>query len=412
MLASTPIAGFSVNRPQTFKELLDREIHYYLNLKRLAELQLATIRTCGGKTIENDLLYEQLLFASIDGLFTRLHNFGERLIVFFNIVKAGYLDSLKRNNRRGLEVDPNSVNVVTGPDDRVARSVARDLTGELQRGFLERYDARFPGVSARNSGAPNHADVDAVVETLREVLVPINRHRDKVVAHWDDQAVPATVKDLEKALAHIESLLSDLFLFSQLGTYVFELGGAAADVERTTTDLCELILGEFRVRKAADADMDSVYMMGYDTWGDGQSKTAYLEGCRTSPKYAAGTWYVLEDREGEPLSALIVYNSPNHGLQENTLGIGSLATKLAERGKGYANHLMWDLMRSFLDRNHETIFYLFADVNSKFYEALDFKKLPEHLQTKVGSTAMARCLQSDRLQRVLESAGYRPPSYF
>lgn len=394
-----------------FKNLLDREIHFFLNLKRLAELQIRTFKTCSAKTIKNDLLYEQFLFASIDGLFTRLHNFGERLIGFLAVVKGGHLYNLKRNNRRGLAVAPREVNVVSGPDERLARSVARDITEELQQKFLERYDARFPGVSARSAGAPNHKDIDAVVDKLRKVLEPIKRHRDKVVAHWDDQAEPATVTDLEHALAHIEALLGDLFLFSQLGSYVFELGGIAADVKGTAIDLCELILGEFRVRAAATKEMKDIYMMGFDTWGAGQSEEQYVANCRASAKYAAGKWYVLEDRDGHPVSSVIVYEKPAYGQAQPAVGIGSLATKSSERRRGHGRQLIWDLMRQLQGPQSATVFYLYADANPAFYEELGFVRLPERLQTKPGSTAMIRG-RDEVLRTMLEDSSYFPPAYF
>lgn len=60
-------------------------------------------------------------------------------------------------------------------------------------------------------------------------------------------------------------------------------------------------------RPAIPADMDRIYMMGFDAWGEGSNQDDYLSGCRSSPKYAQGKWFVLE-HDQELLSSLIVYS--------------------------------------------------------------------------------------------------------
>ena len=69
-------------------------------------------------------------------------------------------------------------------------------------------------------------------------------------------------------------------------------------------------------RLAKTEEFDRIYMMGFDVWSDGASEEDYLVGCRASPKYAKGTWYVLAN-EDQLVSSLITYN-----LGPNIIGIG------------------------------------------------------------------------------------------
>ena len=47
------------------------------------------------------------------------------------------------------------------------------------------------------------------------------------------------------------------------------------------------------IRTASDSELELVYRMGFDVWGEGLGLDDYLAGCRASPKYAAGVWRVL-----------------------------------------------------------------------------------------------------------------------
>ena len=42
------------------------------------------------------------------------------------------------------------------------------------------------------------------------------------------------------------------------------------------------------VRLAEKSDMNSVYMMGFDVWSEGETEKEYLDGCEDSLKYANG----------------------------------------------------------------------------------------------------------------------------
>lgn len=60
------------------------------------------------------------------------------------------------------------------------------------------------------------------------------------------------------------------------------------------------------VRKAELHELDAIYTMGFDVWGDGLTLDDYLAGCRNSEKYLSGTWYVLVEKD-RVVSSLIVY---------------------------------------------------------------------------------------------------------
>jgi Acetyltransferase (GNAT) domain len=396
--------------PQDFDCLLDNQIYYFLQLKRLYELQAEILLRCEGRLIKNDLIYQQMLFASLDGLFVRISNFHDRLHKFFNLIKAHHLHRFKRNNKRDLAVNPREVLTGDFREKGVDRRTADIFTKEIQRNFDKQYDKLFPGVRERNEGCPNHSDFDQIAEKLRKIFDPIKNHRDTVVAHWDKKGEPATISELKIALDHLEYLLGAFYLVSKLGTYIFELGGIAARVEQTAVDLAELILGEFRIRAATPSEMAEIYEMGFDAWGDGYPKDQYNLTCANSLKYAKGIWYVLENKFGKPVSSLITYPLP--ALEQiPCAGIGSLATIPTLRKKGHAQKIVWEVRRLLQDRDKIRVFYLWSDIESKFYRSLNFVALPERLQRRPGSILMVHC-SKEHLDMICNDPGFEPPDYF
>ena len=393
-----------------FDKILDREYHYYLHLKRLYSLQMNVLNACSGRTIKNDLVYQQMLFASIDGLFVRLINYRGRLLDLLTRLKNNHLDRFKKNNKKGLTVSPEKISNFGDSDPHGSKFVSRVFTAQMKQNFDKVYDRLFPGVKLRAEGRPNHADFDLLSKELVKVFAPIKTHRDTVVAHWDEKQEPATVEDLKKAMEHIEVLLRDLYYVSKLGSLTFELGGVAASVTRTSGELADLILGEHRTRKATTSEMDHIYMMGFDAWTDGQSEEKYLEGCQTSPKYAKGTRYVLEDSEGKAISSLITYDLDSAN-GKPAIGIGSIATEKMQRKKGFAGQLLWDVINLFFERDGSRVFFLYSDIGPKYYEQFGFIKLPEQFQIRDGSLAMMRCSNEVR-EILLADPSFQPPGYF
>ncbi|MEZ9176257.1 GNAT family N-acetyltransferase [Vibrio kanaloae] len=124
------------------------------------------------------------------------------------------------------------------------------------------------------------------------------------------------------------------------------------------------------LRKAEAHELDFIYSMGFDVWGDGLSSEEYLAGCRNSEKYLSGTWYVLVEND-QVVSSLIVY-SGMFGLKENSFGIGSVATSLELRHQGYASKLVNLVKSELFDKNDGKALYLHSDIEQQFYMKLGF----------------------------------------
>ena len=143
-----------------------------------------------------------------------------------------------------------------------------------------------------------------------------------------------------------------------------------------------------KFRKATSEDMESVYMMGYDVWGENMPSDEYIMMCNRSVKYKRGTWYVLEDLDTKELvSSLIVYELPSSE-DRTSRGIGSIATPLTLRKRGYASILIQQVIQD-LERTEKcTDFFLYSDIGKEFYNKLNFIDLPPAKQKYKDSICM------------------------
>lgn len=130
------------------------------------------------------------------------------------------------------------------------------------------------------------------------------------------------------------------------------------------------VFAMLKLRKAEVHELDLIYSMGFDVWGEGLSYEEYLSGCRNSKKYLAGTWYVL-DEKSQVVSSLIVY-SGMFDLKEGSFGIGSVATPLELRHQGYASKLVNLVKSELFDRRNCKTIYLHSDIEQQFYMKLVF----------------------------------------
>lgn len=121
------------------------------------------------------------------------------------------------------------------------------------------------------------------------------------------------------------------------------------------------------VRNAEDSEMEEVYLMGFDTWSDGLDQGDYISYCLRSSKYKKGTWKVLRDGDNL-LSSLIVYR-----LKENIFGLGSIATSERFRKNGFASTLIEKVIDDM--KPYAEAFFLYADIDPKFYEKFGFIEL-------------------------------------
>lgn len=139
-----------------------------------------------------------------------------------------------------------------------------------------------------------------------------------------------------------------------------------------------------KTRKAIPSEFDQVYMMGFDVWSEG-TEPEYLTVCRTSTKYAKGTWYVLEADNGELVCSLIVYR-----FSADQFGIGSIATPKNLRRQGYATQLLADVLNELAHEASGVKVFLYSDIDPKFYEGFGFVQLPSIAQRYKTTTCMVR----------------------
>lgn len=127
----------------------------------------------------------------------------------------------------------------------------------------------------------------------------------------------------------------------------------------------------YKIRPANKSDLECIYLMAYDTWGQGISKQEYLNLCDKSKKYQCGIWYVFLEND-QLVSSLIVYSS-GFSLPMNSYGIGSISTRKDLRNKGFASFFVSRVVNLILsDRNS---IYLHSDIGCSFYEKFGFKSI-------------------------------------
>lgn len=126
----------------------------------------------------------------------------------------------------------------------------------------------------------------------------------------------------------------------------------------------------FIIREEKIDEMDEVYFMGMDVWGQEYSLDEYMSECRGAHKYPNGTWYILEKNQ-KLLSSIIIYSLPPLD-SLLAVGIGSLATKYDERLRGYSSKLLKSIIEAYQKKFNISVFVLFAEINTKFYKKFDF----------------------------------------
>ena len=130
--------------------------------------------------------------------------------------------------------------------------------------------------------------------------------------------------------------------------------------------------------KASSRNFEEIYSMGYDSWGEGKSYSDYLKECSDSVKYKSGTWYILK-ADGEIVSSCILYELGN-----NTMGIGSLATKIDKRHLGYGTLLI----QKIIAKKNEKSFFLWSDIDPEYYKRMGFTLLSQKYQPYESSKLM------------------------
>lgn len=128
----------------------------------------------------------------------------------------------------------------------------------------------------------------------------------------------------------------------------------------------------FTLRPATEKDMNAVFLMGQDAWGDKATESEYLAMCRNSVKYQSGNWSILTLADGRPLSSAISY-ALSESAPDLWIGIGSLSTVINERSKGHALICLSMLVESYDRQQSAKKFMLFSDVPSGIYASAGFQ---------------------------------------
>lgn len=123
------------------------------------------------------------------------------------------------------------------------------------------------------------------------------------------------------------------------------------------------------IRKPREDEYGSIYLMGFDVWSEGKSEEKYVEDCMESKKYKTGAWYVLAS-ENDLVSSLVVYES-QFKIPENFCGIGSVATAIQHRKKGYSSQLINGVCADLKSSGYRGV-YLHSDIDPEFYKRLGF----------------------------------------
>ena len=125
-----------------------------------------------------------------------------------------------------------------------------------------------------------------------------------------------------------------------------------------------------KTRPAKPSDLDYIYLMGKDVWGIDTNEQQYLEECHASEKYKLGQWYCLEINK-QLISSLITYKNMFQ-LNKSSVGIGSVATVLSARNKGYASMLIQQCIEKLTVQGYSGV-YLFSETNSTIYKDCGFE---------------------------------------
>lgn len=158
------------------------------------------------------------------------------------------------------------------------------------------------------------------------------------------------------------------------------------------------------IRKAMQTEIHSLFEQGYKEWSKNRSFEQYC--IDNSKEDGFGTRYVME-KNGEIVSSTIVLELERINGRK-AYGIGSVLTPQNHRGNGYAAKLISKCINLVYQNN--SIIFLYSDISPTFYEKLNFKRLPLHLQ-RCNTPCMAYC--NDQVWNELSNSNIELiPEYF
>jgi GNAT superfamily N-acetyltransferase len=139
-----------------------------------------------------------------------------------------------------------------------------------------------------------------------------------------------------------------------------------------------------RIRLVQPEDLPTVLAFGYDAWGEGKALADFIAGYDLSRHHLRGTRYLLESLEGVPVAGLNTLR-----FRRGLMGLASVATAPAQRGRGYSSLLVRGVMELQRFLHGDLRFLLFSEVAPSVYERHGFRVLPAEHQRFLPSVAMA-----------------------
>jgi predicted N-acetyltransferase YhbS len=136
-----------------------------------------------------------------------------------------------------------------------------------------------------------------------------------------------------------------------------------------------------RVIPATGECLEQIFDQTFPVWGEGLDRAAYGRYNRaqnSTPWGAANLRRVaLVDDEGRLLASAKRYNlvASVDGQEVRLLGLGAVFTPEAQRGRGYAGHLLRQILDAAADEGFG-LAMLFSEIGPRYYEHLGFRRLP------------------------------------
>jgi len=112
-----------------------------------------------------------------------------------------------------------------------------------------------------------------------------------------------------------------------------------------------------RMRLVQPEDCPAVLAFGYDAWGEGKTLAEFVAGYDHSRNHQRGTRYLLETLAGVPVAGLNTLR-----FRRGLMGLASVATDPAQRGKGYSALLVRAAMELQRFSHGDLRFLLFSEV--------------------------------------------------
>ncbi len=159
------------------------------------------------------------------------------------------------------------------------------------------------------------------------------------------------------------------------------------------------------IRQAKPEEHELLFGEGYKVWSKNRTFEQYC--ADNSREDAYGTRYVMENN-GEIVSSVILLKFKKlYG--NKAYGFGSVLTFQGHTGNGYATELLKSCMKEIEEENR--IIFLYSEINPAFYEKLNFRVLPPHLQKDTRAVCMALC-GDNAWKQLLDTHVSLIPDYF